>query len=94
MLLYFLLLLRVVSWFESRKNMIKPYHYKFTCLIWTFVLISMVVVNENWPSVFCIGARTRGPWLRWLRSGVLLLDKQTCFQWFGGVWAIFEFLDI
>jgi len=27
MLLYFLLLLRVILWFESQKCMIKPYHY-------------------------------------------------------------------
>jgi len=32
MLLYFLLLLRVISWFESQKCMIKPYH-TITCMV-------------------------------------------------------------
>ena len=51
MLLYFLLLLRVISWFESQKCMIKPYHT---------VLFSELIYNYKNSKTICTTTNIQG----------------------------------
>jgi len=69
MLLYFLLLLRVISWFESQKCMIKPYH-----TIWPDIDSNLRSIDSKWLDNSCDSTKS------WLASKKfqMTLTRRTC----------------